>query len=105
MTMSFLRVTYWKASDVVVVVGDVVMVMSVVVVVGVVQDGAMLVRMAVLEPLVVAAGQTVVTGLLAGLVARRWQLLVATGQARGGADTQRAILLPTEVHIRAILMV
>ncbi len=84
MPVCFLQVTYWLAADVVV--GDVVMVMSLVV--GIVQDGVMLMRMAegvaVLEPVVVVAvGQTVVTGLLACLVASPGECLrLATRQTR-----------------------
>lgn len=65
--MSVLQVTYWMAADVVV---GVVMVMVMSMVVGIVQDGDMLMRVAEGAAVVlVAVGQTVVTGLLACLVA------------------------------------
>ena len=86
----------------------VVMVMSVVV--GVVQDGGMLMRVAegvaeLWPVVVVAAGQTVATGLLACLVARWWErVLMATRQTCGCAVTQRATLLPTLAHIWTLLM-
>lgn len=65
--MSVLQVTYWMVADVVV---GVVMVMVMSMVVGIVQDGDMLMRVAEGAAVVlVAVGQTVVTGLLACLVA------------------------------------
>lgn len=65
--MSVLQVTYWMAADVVV---GVVMVMVMSMVVGIVQDGDMLMRVTEGAAVVlVAVGQTVVTGLLACLVA------------------------------------
>lgn len=65
--MSVLQATYWMAADVVV---GVVMVMVMSMVVGIVQDGDMLMRVAEGAAVVlVAVGQTVVTGLLACLVA------------------------------------
>lgn len=73
---------------------------------GVVQDGAVLVReaesMAVVKP-VVAAGQTVVTGLLA----RRWEWLRGATQLawRRCAVTEGAALLATVAHVWRLLMV
>lgn len=65
----FFLVTYWLAADVI---------MGVVMVVGVVEDGGMLINMAQCVA-VVAVGQTVVTALLGCLVARWWERLrVAT---------------------------
>lgn len=75
------------------------------VIVGIVRDGAMLgciaESVAVVEPRV-AAGQTVVTGLLAR---RRARLRMATRQARRGAVLQGATLLPAVAHVRTPLMV
>lgn len=97
--------TYWLAADVIM---GVVMVVGMVV--GIVEDGCVLMcsaeSTAVVErAVVVAAAQTVVAGLLACLVARRWELLwVATRQAQGCAITQRALRLSTDAHIRTLLM-
>lgn len=94
--------TYWMAADVVV---GVVMVMSMVV--GVVHDGVVLVGVA--EGVAVlqgAVGQTVVTELLARLVARRWvRRGVGPGRAGGGAVAQGATLLPALADIWTLLMV
>lgn len=80
-------------------------IMDMVMVVDVVEDGRVLFSMAHCLDLV-AVGQTVVTALLGCLVARWWERLwLATCQAQGCAVMQRPALLSTDAHICTLLVI